>query len=141
MKTHTAEPPVIYISVIKEHLTARNVLKTKGFSVNVPGKDLAEKIRCSGKVSGNKADKSKMFKTFYGETKIPMIEECKINYSCVVIKELDLNSCWMVLAEIKEIYADKGCFADAGNFPDPLKIKPLLASIDGNFWTIGDEKI
>jgi flavin reductase (DIM6/NTAB) family NADH-FMN oxidoreductase RutF len=136
--TVTAEPPIVYISVIKEHLTAQNILKTKIFSINIPNKTMFEKLLHCGNVSGIEQDKSKMFKTFYGEIKVPMIEECKINYSCEVVKTIEINNCYMFLAEIKETYIDNNCLEN--DTPNILKIDPLLASIGGKFWTINELK-
>jgi flavin reductase (DIM6/NTAB) family NADH-FMN oxidoreductase RutF len=132
--TITAEPPVIYISVIKEHLTARNILQTKQFSVNIPGKAALDALLHCGNVSGNEADKSKAFKTFYGNLKIPMIEECRINYTCQTVREIEIHDCYMFLGAIKETYIDKSCLDGAA--PDIPAIDPLLASIGGKFWTI-----
>jgi flavin reductase (DIM6/NTAB) family NADH-FMN oxidoreductase RutF len=136
--TVVAEPPIIYISVIKEHLTAQNIVKTNTFSINIPGKTMLEKLLYCGNVSGVEQDKSKTFKTFYGKHEVPMIEECKINYVCEVVKTVEINNCYMFLGEIKETYIDKNCFE--GDAPDIVKIDPLLASIGGTFWTIHELK-
>jgi flavin reductase (DIM6/NTAB) family NADH-FMN oxidoreductase RutF len=136
--TVSAEPPVVYISVIKEHLTAQNILKTKTFGINIPDKTIFEKLLHCGNVSGVEQDKSEMFKTFYGKIKVPLIEECKINYVCEVIKTVEINNCYMFLSEVKEAYIDKNCFE--GDTPDIVRIDPLLASIGGKFWTINELK-
>ena len=136
--TITAEPPTVYISVGKEHLTAQNILKTKTFSINIPGKSTFEKLLHCGNVSGVDQDKSKMFKTFYGNIKVPLIEECKINYVCEVVKTVEINSFYMFLGEVKEIYIDNNCLA--GDTPDIVKIDPLLVSMGGKFWTINELK-
>ena len=134
--TITAEPPTVYISVGKEHLTAQNILKTKTFSINIPGKSTFEKLLQCGNVSGVDQDKSKIFKTFYGNIKVPLIEECKINYVCEVVKTVEINSFYMFLGEVKEIYIDNNCLA--GDTPDIVKIDPLLVSMGGKFWTINE---
>jgi flavin reductase (DIM6/NTAB) family NADH-FMN oxidoreductase RutF len=132
--TVVGEPPIIYISVIKEHLTAQNILKAQTFSINIPDRLILEKLLYCGNVSGVEQDKSEVFKTFYGEIKVPMIEECKINYVCEVVKIVEINSCYMFFGEIKETYIDKNCLE--GEKPSIIKVDPLLASIDGKFWTI-----
>jgi flavin reductase (DIM6/NTAB) family NADH-FMN oxidoreductase RutF len=139
--TVTADPPIVYISVIKEHLTAQNILKTNVFSINIPDKTLFEKLLHCGKVSGAEEDKSKIFKIFYGKTNVsgaPLIEECTINYVCEVIKTVEINNCYLFLGEIKETYIDNDCLDD--NKPDIAGIDPLLASIGGKFWTITELK-
>jgi flavin reductase (DIM6/NTAB) family NADH-FMN oxidoreductase RutF len=134
--TVAAKPPILYISVIKEHLTAQNIIKAKQFSINIPDKTVFEKLMHCGKVSGCEQDKSTIFKTFYGNTTVPLIEECKINYVCELIKTVEIHNCYMFLGEVKETYIDNNCLA--GTTPDIVKISPLLASIGGKFWTINE---
>jgi flavin reductase (DIM6/NTAB) family NADH-FMN oxidoreductase RutF len=134
----TMKPFVIHVSVIKGHLTAQNILKTKKFSINFPDKTIFEKMIYCGNVSGNEEDKSNIFKTFYGNIKVPMIEECRVNYVCEVIKEIEINNCYMFLGEIKETYINKNCLN--GTIPDIIKIDPLLCSIGKKFWTINELK-
>ena len=136
--TVAAEPPLVYVSVIREHLTARNILQTNTFSVNVPGKTILEKLLHCGSVSGHEQDKSGVFKIFYGETKVPLIEECKINYACEVIKTIEIQGCYMFLGAVKETYIDRNYLG--GDGPDIAGIDPLLASIGGKFWTITEVK-
>ena len=134
--TIMAEPPIVYISVGKEHLTAQNILKTKTFSINIPDKTTFEKLLHCGNVSGIEQDKSKMFKVFYGKIKVPLIEECKINYVCEVVKIVEINNCYMFLGEVKETYIDNNCLA--GDTPDIVRLDPLLVSMGGKFWTINE---
>jgi flavin reductase (DIM6/NTAB) family NADH-FMN oxidoreductase RutF len=131
--TVTAEPPVVYLSVIKKHLTAQNIVKTGRFSINIPGRTILEKVLHCGNVSGLEQDKSEMFKTFYGKIKVPLVEECKINYACELIRTVEIHYCYMFLGKVKETYIDTHCLD--GVTPDILKIDPLLASIGGKFWT------
>ncbi|MDR1532096.1 MAG: flavin reductase family protein [Clostridiales bacterium] len=133
-----AEPPIVYISVIKEHLTAQNILKTKTFSINIPDKTLLEKLIYCGNTSGLEQDKSKAFKTFYSKIRVPLIEECKINYVCELVRTVEINCCYMFLGEIKETYIANSCLS--GETPDIAGIDPLLASIGGKFWTINELK-
>jgi flavin reductase (DIM6/NTAB) family NADH-FMN oxidoreductase RutF len=137
--TVIAKPEVIYISVIKEHLTAQNILKTKNFSINIPDEIVIEKIKQCGSVSGREEDKSKIFKTFYSKTRVPMIEECKVNYVCEVVRELEIEYCYMFFGEIKETYVNKNCIT--GELPDITKIEPLLCTIDGKLWTINNKVV
>jgi flavin reductase (DIM6/NTAB) family NADH-FMN oxidoreductase RutF len=134
-----AKPQIIYISVIKEHLTALNILKTKSFSINIPDETVIEKLKECGSISGNDENKSKIFKTFYGKTRVPMIEECKVNYACEVVREIEIEYCYMFFGEIKETYVNKNCIV--GEFPDITKIEPLLGTIDGKLWTIKNKVI
>jgi flavin reductase (DIM6/NTAB) family NADH-FMN oxidoreductase RutF len=134
--TVEAEPPTVYISVIKEHLTAQNILKTKTFSINIPDKTVLDQLLHCGNVSGIELDKSTIFKTFYGKMNVPLIEECKINYACEVVKTIELHNCYMFLGEIRETYINNNCLEN--DTPNIVKIDPLLAGIGGKFWTISE---
>jgi flavin reductase (DIM6/NTAB) family NADH-FMN oxidoreductase RutF len=136
--TVTAEPQVIYTSVVKEHLTAQNILKTGRFSVNIPTVNMLEKVKNCGKVSGSDADKSSEFEVFYGSEKTPMIKDCPVSFVCKVIEKLELNGFYMFLGEVIETYADDDCLTDG--MPDVSKVMPLLCSIDGSFRTVGDRQ-
>jgi flavin reductase (DIM6/NTAB) family NADH-FMN oxidoreductase RutF len=70
MVSHT--PPRIAITLGK-HLTSENIRETGVFSVCFPSvQDMVNTDYC-GIVSGNKADKSEVFRTFTGETGAPMV--------------------------------------------------------------------
>jgi flavin reductase (DIM6/NTAB) family NADH-FMN oxidoreductase RutF len=135
--TVTAEPPIIYISVVKTHRTAHNIAKTKQFSINIPDPDLFETVKHCGTVSGNDTDKSAQFPVFYGKSSVPMVQACKVNFVCEVIQSVDLYDCYMFLGQIREIYADDTCLTNG--VPDVLKIKPIVCSIDGKFWMTDKE--
>ncbi len=61
------KPPMMAVALGRSHYTNAGIEKNKAFSVNVPGMDLLEKVDYCGIVSGEKADKSKVFDVFYGE--------------------------------------------------------------------------
>lgn len=141
--TVCAEPSVIYVSVIKEHKTAKNILKNKTFSVNVPPAGLADKLRRCGSVSGNDTDKSSEFEVFYGNVNVPMIKSCPVTFACKVIKTKEINGFLMFLAEVTETYSDDDCLSiyEQFEFPDAGKIMPILCSMDGSYRTVSSEKI
>lgn len=125
-----APPNVIYTSVIKEHLTARNILETGRFSVNVPTPALVDKLRFCGSNSGNDIDKSSAFEVFRGEGGFPMIEGCPLSYVCKVVQTIEMNGFYIFLAEVEECYADEDCILEGGAF-DVGAINPVLCGVDG----------
>ena len=131
--TVIAKPPTLFISVMKEHLTAQNIQKTKIFSVNIPNKMILEKLLQCG-ISGTEKDKSTIFKTFYRTLNVPMIEECSVNYECEVVQTIEIAYCFMFLGAIKGTYIDNNCLEESQ--PNIAKIDPLFASADSKFWTI-----
>ncbi len=134
----TAEPPVIYTSVVHTHKTARNILQTRRFSVNIPSADLLEQVRISGNLSGADADKSALFETFEADG-VPMIQGCAVCFACEVIQHTELNGFDVFLARVTATYAEESCLENG--WPVPSRVNPLLCGIDGKFWTVGEERI
>ena len=128
-------PPTVYISINKAHYTNAGIKENGYFSVNMPSKELVEKTEYVGRVSGRDADKSGVFKAFYGSNaKAPMIEECPVNILCKLIKTVDLPSNEVFIGEIVETYVTSGCLADGK--PDMRKINPLVLA-GGNYCELG----
>lgn len=102
------EPPLLYISVVKEHLTAKIINKTERFSINIPGTELLEKIKYCGRVSGVKTDKSQEFDVFYGKNDVPMISKCPVNMSCEVYETIDTKDMFIFIGRITEAFCRRG---------------------------------
>ena len=60
-----ARPPMILCGIGNHHFTHRGIEETKTFSVNLPSSSLLEKTDYCGIISGEKADKSRLFDVFY----------------------------------------------------------------------------
>ena len=92
-----------------------------------------------GIVSGKKADKSDIFRSFYGKLgKAPMIHECPVNLECRLVDTLDFGGGSEVfIGEILESYAEEKYFCNG--IPDVEKIEPIVFSMyDNNYWGIGE---
>jgi flavin reductase (DIM6/NTAB) family NADH-FMN oxidoreductase RutF len=92
-----------------------------------------------GCVSGEKVDKTKLFKVFYGKLgSAPMIEECHLSLECKVLKMLDLGGFDdIVIGEIVESYCDEECLTN--NLPDIEKLKPCLLSMyENKYFGVGE---
>ena len=80
------DPPMIAVSLGKNHYTNIGIKANGTFSVNIPSEDMVEVTDYCGIVSGKKEDKSPLFTSFYGKLKTaPMIEQCPINLECRVV--------------------------------------------------------
>ena len=135
--TVTAEPSIVYISVIKEHLTAQIIIKEGKFSISIPDTSMLQKIQYCGSISGNNADKSGAFEIFYGDYQVPMLKESSLSFVCKQVQTIELNEFYLFLGEVLETYAEEDCLSE--HLPDIRKIDPLLCSIDGSFWGVGKE--
>src|SRR5512137_264508 len=61
------DPGSVSLGMNKAHYTNAGIKKNGTFSVNIPDESLVVKADYCGLVSGKKADKGALFKTFYGK--------------------------------------------------------------------------
>jgi len=117
------KPPAITVAVNKARYTLKGIRENGTFSVNVPSCEMIRNADYCGIYSGRKKDKSRIFKTYYGELKTaPLIEECPINLECKVLHSLDMKTHRLIIGEIIETYVSKSCLRDGK--VDPKKIDP-----------------
>jgi len=129
-------PAIVYISVNKVHYTNAGIKENGYFSVNIPSKNIVQKMDYVGLVSGRDVDKSGVFTAFFGSVdKAPMIEECPANILCKVINTVDLPNNEVFIGEIVETYVNQDCLTD--DKPDINKISPILLS-GGKYCQVGN---
>jgi flavin reductase (DIM6/NTAB) family NADH-FMN oxidoreductase RutF len=119
--------PTVFIMSARQHYTNVGIRETGCFSVNIPGPDIVRETDYVGLVSGQKVDKSAVFRTFYGPAGVPMIEECPVTMTCRVVGTHELPNVpnhEIFYGEVLEVYVSKDCFTDGK--PDLKKISPLL---------------
>ncbi len=129
-------PPMVAVAVNHARHTLKGVEENKAFSINVPSaKHVVETDHC-GMVTGTRADKSKVFESFYGKLKAaPMAGECPVNLECRLFGTMDCGSHVLCVGEIVETYVDRG--AMTGGAPDIKKVDPLIYS-DAKYYKVGD---
>jgi flavin reductase (DIM6/NTAB) family NADH-FMN oxidoreductase RutF len=134
-----ASPPMIAVMINKAHYTTPFIVENGTFSVCVPSADMTEKVDYCGLVSGEKADKSRLFDVFYGLLKTaPMIRECPLSIECRLVKAVELPTNDIFIGEIMASYADADCLTDGK--PDFGKIRPLLLTMpDNHYWALGEQ--
>lgn len=121
-------PPMIAVSINKSHYTAGLIKENRAFSVNIPGREVLEKVDYCGLVSGEDKDKSALFKIFYGsQNTAPMIEECPLCLECKLIDTLALPTNYLFVGEIVAAYANKECVE--GGLVDLEKVAPLTLTM------------
>lgn len=135
--TMCPRPSTVYVSLNKIHYTNLGIKENGYFSVNMPSKELAQKMDYVGLVSGKDTDKSGVFTTFYGTiNKAPLVQECKINILCKLIQTVDLPTQEVFIGEVLETYIAKEFITNEK--PDLEKIKPLLLG-GGFYWELGNK--
>lgn len=132
------KPPMIAIGINKAHYTPKGIQENGAFSINIPTRSMVEVTDYCGLVSGRTADKSELFKAFYGELHgAPMIAECPLNMECKLVDTVDLPSNYLFIGEIVGAYCGEEFMTD-GN-PDIKKIDPFLLTMpDKRYWGIGE---
>lgn len=131
-------PPCVAVAINHSRHTLKGIEASKTFSVNIPSAERVVETDYCGIVSGSKADKSEVFKTFYGKLKTaPLIEECPVSLECEVFKTVDCGSHELIIGKIVEVYADKECMN--GSTPDIKKVDPIIyASGSSGYYHIGE---
>ncbi|MCG6533951.1 MAG: flavin reductase family protein [Syntrophales bacterium LBB04] len=131
------KPPMMAVALGRSHYTNAGIEKNKAYSVNIPSMDLLEKVDYCGIVSGEKADKSKVFEVFYGELSgAPMIRECPLTFECRLVNTVDMPTNSLFIGEIMGAYTEERYLTDGR--PDIKKIDPFTLTMpDNNYWRVG----
>jgi len=129
----------ISLGMNKTHLTKAGIFENRTFSVNIPSVDMVEKTDYCGLVSGKTVDKSKLFKTFYGQLRTaPMIEECAVNMECRLVKNVDFPAHDIFMGEVVAAYCDESVLGDDEKL-DYAKLRPILFTMhDAGYWKLGE---
>lgn len=132
------QPPMVAMSLGKNHYTNGGIRDHREFSVNFPGLDLLEATDYCGLVSGREKDKSGLFTLFHGALNhAPMIRECPLTLSCRLVNIVELPSNDLFIGEIVDAYAEEACLTDGA--PDIAKMAPFTLTMpDNSYWRIGD---
>jgi len=132
-------PPIISVSLYKNHYSVRGIKENGAFSVNIPSADMVKKTDYCGIVSGRKVDKSNLFKSFYGQLNTaPMIEECPLNFECKLFRTIEIDNNLIFLGEVVSVYANEEVLS--GGVPDIRAIDPLvLFGSVYHSWKFGSE--
>jgi len=134
------KPPIWMVSINRKHLTMEGIRENVSFSMNFPSINLVEKADYIGITSGRNSDKSSVFKTFYGETNAPMIEECVLNMELEVEEIIERPDHFIVLGQSINTYASQQVLID--NKPDMKKMNQIVytgAEGQPSYWTLGDK--
>lgn len=134
----SVNPPLLTVSVNKNHLTNKTIRENKTFSVNFPAVDLIEKADYCGLVSGKREDKSGLFEVYYGDLKTaPMIKECPLSLECKLYDIYEMPTSDLFIGEIESTFTEKQYLTD--DKPDIKKINPAVLTMpDNNYWSVGE---
>jgi flavin reductase (DIM6/NTAB) family NADH-FMN oxidoreductase RutF len=131
-------PAMVSMGANPSHLTCKGIVKNGTFSVNLPSAKMLEVTDYVGLYSGEKKDKSELFKIFRGETKTaPMIEECPLNLECKLIQKLSFGgNDELYIGEVIETYCGQEFMTDGK--PDIKKMGTFVFTMNDNrYFSIG----
>jgi flavin reductase (DIM6/NTAB) family NADH-FMN oxidoreductase RutF len=131
-------PAMIAMGANPSHLTCKGIVENRTFSVNLPSVKMIELTDFVGLYSGEKTDKTKLFRIFRGMTKTaPMIEECSLNLECTLIQKLSLGGTDDIyIGEIVQTYCGEE-FMTAGK-PDVEKMGTFVFTMNDNrYFSLG----
>ena len=102
--------PVLMVMVRPSRYTYEFLEDNGEFTVNIPGKDLAETVAYCGRVSGRNFDKfaeKSMTATRAKRVRVPIIKECLLHYECRVVHTNDILPETLVPEINNTAYSDK----------------------------------
>lgn len=118
-------PPIVSVSLYKNHYSVNGIKETRAFSINIPSADMVKETDYCGMVSGRKVDKANLFKSFYGQLNTaPMIKECPLNMECKLFRTIETGNNLIFLAEVASVYANEEVLNEG--VPDIHAIDPLV---------------
>ena len=118
-------PPIVSVSLYKNHYSVKGIKESCAFSVNIPSADMVKITDYCGIVSGRNVDKSNLFKSFYGQLNTaPMIEECPMNIECKLFRTIETGKNLIFLGEVASVFANEEVLSEG--VPDIQAIDPLV---------------
>ena len=138
--TICSDPAMLSISVRKERFSYNMIDKTGEFVVNLVSKDLAFQTDYCGVASGRDVDKFKKMNLTKLESKYvncPSIKESPVNIECRVVKQEDLGTHTIFMAEILGVTVDDKYMDENNRFN--LCDANLVTYSHGRYYTLGKE--
>lgn len=118
----SGEPPLVGVSIFKNHYTRRLISETKEFVIAFPSEGMEKEVRFCGTHSGNSVDKFKetgLVTLPSKKVKPPLIEGCVANFECKLVQEIPAGSNVLFIGEVLAAYLfeeEKNRLYNFGNF-------------------------
>jgi flavin reductase (DIM6/NTAB) family NADH-FMN oxidoreductase RutF len=134
-------PPLVYISLHRDHYTTQGVWENKTFSINIPATDMLVVTDYCGVVSGREVDKSVLFESFYGDLETaPMIQACPVNLECRVVHEFSIQHRQIFIGEVAQTYINQELVTEKDGrraIADMTSLDPIIYALDNRYYRIG----
>ena len=133
-------PPIIGISVGKNHYSTPFLRNESNFTINIPNSQQDVQADYCGTTSGaNDPDKASTCglalvpSTFISS---PLIAECPINFECKTYKEIEFKGSILFMGEVVETHVSESVLDQQGKIVSE-KLDPLIFLPNGEYWRIG----
>ena len=134
-------PPIIGISVGKDHYSTPFLQKEGNFTVNIPTSQQDIEADYCGTVSGTSdPDKASTCGfTLVPATNIPslLIAECPINFECKTYQEMDFSGTILFMGEVVETHVSESVLDGQGKIVTE-RLDPLIFLPNSEYRKIGD---
>ncbi|MFW5953589.1 MAG: flavin reductase family protein [Candidatus Natronoplasma sp.] len=97
------DPPMIGVGIAPERHSFGLLEKHEAFTVNVPDKEMLQKVKDCGSESGENVDKFEEFdlsKEMGGEILIPTVKECGLAFECELERRLETGDHHWFVGEV-----------------------------------------
>ena len=138
--TICSDPAMLSISVRKERYSYHMIDESKEFVVNLTTKDLVFATDYCGVVSGRDVDKFKKMNLTAIDSQYvsaPSIKESPVNIECRVVKQEDLGTHTIFMAEILGVTVDDSYLDETNRFN--LRDADLIVYSHGRYYNLKDE--
>jgi flavin reductase (DIM6/NTAB) family NADH-FMN oxidoreductase RutF len=136
------KPPLVYVSLHRDHHTTQGIHENGTFSVNFPTTKMLAVTDYCGLVSGRDVDKGALFEIFYGELgSAPLIEACPVNLECQVVHEFAIEHRQVFVGQVVQAYVDEAhVVAQDGRrtLADMTCLDPILYALDNRYYRVGE---
>ncbi|NLX47490.1 MAG: flavin reductase family protein [Euryarchaeota archaeon] len=129
----SVRPPILGIAVTTARHSYKLLEENDEFTINIPGKELLEKVIACGESSGSNTDKFELtgLTAVKGKrTKAPRIAECLINIEVLKTQSFEVGDHTWYLGEIKHTDIVEG-----------YERNQALLYWDGEFWSAADRPL
>jgi flavin reductase (DIM6/NTAB) family NADH-FMN oxidoreductase RutF len=133
------KPVCLGITIGKTKHSISLINETMEFCVNIPSRNMIDKIEQCGFTHGSSTDKfvfSKLTKKDADFIIPKLIDECPINIECKVVNVLDIGSSFFFVGEVLLVHIDEDMLLE-GNEVDFTKVDPVLFT-QKKYYSLGE---
>ncbi len=115
----------VLVSLAAPHFINGLIKKNNSLSINIVDENILPEADYSGKVSGEKEDKSKLFEYEIGEFGMPLIKKSPLVMSCKVVDIYNTPNFESFICSIKSTYVEEEHLTEDGKV-NYHTLKPVL---------------